>query len=147
MTDIDHRIGIRSSSLDGTYAALTTLDGLSGWWTADTTGGPALGGKLSFRFPPGGFDMEVVELVPGETVRWRVVDGPPEWVGTTIRWRLSRAEGFTIVRFTHAGWAEAGDFLAHCSTKWAVYLMSLKALVETGSGQPSPGDVAVSDWH
>lgn len=83
MTDIRHRIGVASPTADDVYAALTTIDGLSGWWTTDTTGDPGRGGKISFRFPAGGFDMEVVELVPGQRVRWRVVDGPPEWVGTS----------------------------------------------------------------
>ena len=147
MTDIHHRIGVQSPSTDDVYAALTTIDGLSGWWTTDTTGDPGLGGKIAFRFLPGGFDMEVIELVPGERVRWRVVDGPPEWIGTTIDWRLSRNDGYTIVLFTHEGWAEPVEFLYHCSTKWAVYLLSLKALVETGTGSPSPDDVAISDWH
>jgi hypothetical protein len=35
----------------------------------------------------------------------------------------------------------------HCSTKWAIFLMSLKSLAETGRGQPSPGDVRIGDWH
>ena len=83
--------------------------------------------------------MEVIELVPGERVRWRVVDGPPEWIGTTIDWRLSRNDGYTIVLFTHEGWAEPVEFLYHCSTKWAVYLLSLKALVETGDRVALPG--------
>ena len=65
MTDIHHRIGVQSSSTDDVYAALTTIDGLSGWWTTDTTGDPGLGGKIEFRFPPGGFDMEVIELDAG----------------------------------------------------------------------------------
>ena len=51
------------------------------------------------------------------------------------------------MRFTHAGWVEPVEFLAHCSTKWAVFLLSLKALVETGTGAPAPDDVAISDWH
>ena len=76
MTDIHHRIGVESSSTDDVYAALTTIDGLSGWWTTDTQGDPGLGGKILFRFPQGGFDMEVIELTPGELVRWRVTDGP-----------------------------------------------------------------------
>jgi uncharacterized protein YndB with AHSA1/START domain len=147
MTDIHHRIGIQSSSTNDVYAALTTIDGLSGWWTTDTHGDPGLGGKIEFRFPEGGFDMEVIELTPGELVRWRVTDGPPEWIGTFVDWRLSRHEGFTIVRFTHEGWAEPVEFLAHCSTKWAVFLLSLKALIETGTGSPSPDDVPISDWH
>lgn len=147
MIDIHHRIGVQSTSTDGVYAALTTIDGLAGWWTTDTTGDADLGGKIEFRFLPGGFVMEVVELIPGELVRWRVVDGPPEWLGTTVEWRLSLVDGFTIVNFTHAGWADPVEFLSHCSTKWAIYLMSLKALVETGTGAPSPDDVAISDWH
>ena len=136
MTDIHHRIGVQSSSPDDVYAALTTIDGLSGWWTTDTHGDPDLGGKIEFRFPEGGFDMEVVELTPGEVVRWRVTDGPREWIGTFVDWRLSRSDGFTIVRFTHEGWAEPVEFLSHCSTKWAVFLLSLKALIETGTGSP-----------
>jgi uncharacterized protein YndB with AHSA1/START domain len=147
MTDIYHRIGVEASSTDDVYAALTTLDGLSGWWTTDTTGDPGLGGKLAFRFLPGGFDMEVIELVPGERVRWRVVDGPPEWIDTVVDWRLSSVDGYTIVNFAHLGWAEPVEFLSHCSTKWAAYLLSLKQLVETGVGAPSPDDVRISDWH
>ena len=33
MADILHEVGIKSSSLDAAYKALTTLDGLAGWWT------------------------------------------------------------------------------------------------------------------
>jgi uncharacterized protein YndB with AHSA1/START domain len=147
MIDIHHRIGVESPSTDGVYAALTTIDGLAGWWTTDTTGDAGLGGKIAFRFVPGGFDMEVIELVPGERVRWRVIEGPPEWIGTTVDWRLSRSDGYTIVLFSHEGWAEPVEFLYHCSTKWASYLLSLKALVETGTGAPAPNDVMISDWH
>ena len=51
------------------------------------------------------------------------------------------------MRFTHQGWAEPVEFLSHCSTKWAVFLLSLKALIETGTGSPAPHDVVISDWH
>src|SRR3954471_20744719 len=103
--DILHRIGVRSSSPDDVYRALTTLEGLSGWWARDTTGDPDLGGTIAFRFGPGGFDMHVVELVPGKRVLWEVVDGPAEWIGTEIAFELSQVENFTIVLFEHRGWA------------------------------------------
>jgi uncharacterized protein YndB with AHSA1/START domain len=35
MLDILHRVGIKSSP-DAVYRALTTLDGLAGWWTRNT---------------------------------------------------------------------------------------------------------------
>jgi hypothetical protein len=34
----------------------------------------------------------------------------------------------------------------HCSTKWATFLMSLKALIEIGEGSPSPRDVKIDSW-
>ncbi len=40
--------------------------------------------------------------------------------------------------FRHLGWREPVEFMHHCSTKWATYLMSLKALLETGTGAPEP---------
>jgi uncharacterized protein YndB with AHSA1/START domain len=149
MADILHRIGIRNTTPDQVYAALTTVDGLAAWWTEDTKGsGDETGGVVAFRFPPvGGFDMEVTELRPSEQVGWKVVDGPEEWIGTTIDWRVRQDGDFTIVLFTHAGWREPVEFMHHCSTKWATFLLSLKALVETGQGAPAPRDVEISDWH
>lgn len=147
MVDILHRIGITSSSPDDVYAALTTLEGLSGWWAGDTTGNTDVGGVIALRFVPGGFDMKVVELVPGKRVLWEVVEGPAEWIGTHVNFELSQEGEFTIVLFEHRGWAEPVEFMYHCGTKWATYLLSLKQLLETGQGSPDPNDLQISDWH
>jgi uncharacterized protein YndB with AHSA1/START domain len=147
MADILHRIGVKDSSPQEVYDALTTLDGLSGWWTEKTTGETDVGGVIEFRFAPGGFDMAVRELDPARLVRWEVVDGPPEWVGTTVRWDLRQDGDYTTVLFKHEGWREPVEFMHHCSTKWATYLMSLKQLIETGEGAPDPRDVWISDWN
>jgi uncharacterized protein YndB with AHSA1/START domain len=150
MVDILHRIGATASPSD-VYAALTTIDGLAGWWTRDTTGDADTGGVVRFRFEgapePGGFDVSVLETKPGELVRWEVVEGPEEWVGTEIRFELKEEDGYTIVLFSHLGWKEPVEFMHHCSTKWATFLMSLKNLVETGTGEPAPDDVRISNWH
>ena len=147
MVDILHRVGIESSSVDEVYAALTTLDGLSGWWADDTTGDPTVRGILQFRFAPGGIDMEVVELDPAKRVLWRPVDGPEEWLGTAVSFDLKQEGDYTIVLFKHQGWAEPVEFMHHCSTKWGVFLMSLKSLVETGKGMANPDDVKIDDWN
>ena len=144
MNDILHRVGIIASQED-VHTALTTIDGLSGWWTEETSGEPD--GVIAFRFLPGGFDMRVADLDPGRSVRWDVIDGPEEWVGTTVEWDLREEGDYTIVLFKHAGWREPVEFMHHCSTKWASYLLSLKQLVETGTGAPSPRDLQISDWH
>jgi uncharacterized protein YndB with AHSA1/START domain len=147
MADIIHRIGVENSTPAQVYDAITTLDGLAGWWAEKTTGETAVGGVIEFRFVPGGFDMKVLELEPNRRVVWEVVDGPEEWVGTTVHWDLSQVDGYTIVLFKHEGWREQVEFMYHCSTKWATYLLSLKQLVETGVGAPDPRDLAISDWH
>lgn len=147
MPDILHRIGVEKSSPQRVYEALTTLDGLAGWWTEKTSGETGLGGMIEFRFRAGGFDMKVAELDPGRLVRWEVVAGPEEWIGTTVRWELREQGDYTIVLFTHEGWREPVEFMHHCSTKWATFLMSLKQLLETGEGAPDPRDVPISDWH
>jgi uncharacterized protein YndB with AHSA1/START domain len=147
MVDILHRVGVEASTPAKVYEALTTVEGLAGWWTDDTSGSGDVGGVLKFRFPVGGFDMKVVELRPSERVTWRVVDGPEEWVGTTVDWQLRQDGDYTIVLFAHQGWKEPVEFMHHCSTKWGSFLMSLKSLVETGTGDPAPRDVRISDWH
>ena len=147
MADILHRIGVEQSSPERVYDALTTLDGLSGWWAEKTSGETDVGGVIQFRFGPGGFDMRVAELDPGRRVRWDVVDGPQEWIGTSIQWDLRQEGDWTIVLFRHEGWREPVEFMHHCSTKWATFLLSLKQLLETGAGAPDPRDVRVSDWH
>jgi uncharacterized protein YndB with AHSA1/START domain len=145
MPDILHRVGVKTPNPKTVHAAITTVEGLAGWWTENTT---ADGNKLSFRFPPvGGFDMEVLSSTPDSHVTWRVVDGPAEWIDTIIDWELKQENDYTIILFQHTGWREPVEFMYHCSTKWGAFLMSLKALAETGEGAPAPRDVQISDWH
>ncbi len=152
MTDIIHRVGIRAPA-SKVYAALSTIEGLSGWWTKDTTGAARLGGTIEFSFSSpsgekiGGACMEVIGLHPDNEVRWRCASGPEEWIGTDVSFKLRQDGDYTIVLFSHENWREAVEFTAHCSTKWATFLMSLRDLVETGKGRPAPNDVRIGDWH
>ena len=145
MVDILHKVGIASAPED-VYAALSTVEGLAGWWTDDTQGESAVDGVLQFRFTPGGFDMLVTNSDPGTHVAWQVVDGPEEWIGTTVVFDLRQEDDYTIVLFKHESWREPVEFMHHCSTKWATYLLSLKAMVETGKGAPAPRDVKIDSW-
>ncbi len=136
MPDILHKVGIKSSSLHDAYEALAARDDLSAWWTADTQGESKVGGVLQFRFGAGGFDMKVLELHPAKRALWQVVEGPEEWVGTKISFDLKQEGEWTIILFKHEGWKEPVEFMHHCSTKWGVFLLSLKAFLETGKGAP-----------
>lgn len=146
MVDILHRVGVKASAED-TYRALATREGLAGWWTTNTQGESKVGGVLQFRFGAGGFDMKVLALDRDRRVLWQVVDGPAEWIGTTVSFDLRPEGDYTVVLLKHAGWKEPVEFMHHCSTKWALFLMSMKSLVETGEGFPDPNDVKIDNWN
>jgi uncharacterized protein YndB with AHSA1/START domain len=145
MPDILHRVEIKASAAD-VFHALTTRQGLAGWWTDDTRGGFEVGGVIAFRFGKlGGFDMKVVDLQTNRLVQWEVVDGPPEWMGTSVSFALKdEPNDATAILFKHQGWKEPVEFMHHCSTKWAVFLLSIKSLLETGQGTPYPKDIHIT---
>jgi len=145
--DILHKVGIKSSTQNDVYKALTTVEGLSGWWTNNVQGESKVGGVLRFRFHGGGFDMKVLELHPVKCVLWQVIDGPKEWIGTKVSFDLKQEGDWTIVLFKHQGWKEPVEFMHHCSTKWGVFLLSLKSLLETGMGAPHPNDIKLDTWE
>ena len=143
MPDIRHRVVV-SAPLDRVYPAIATREGLSAWWTRDGVDGePAVGSTIGFFFgrPEPSAVMEVTRLDPDGQVAWNCVGGADEWVGTTVSFALTPGDDGTVVLFTHAGWRDASDFMAHCSARWAYFLLSLKSLVETGVGTPSPEDL------
>ncbi len=143
MVDILHRIGIKNGTAEATYEAIATRDGIASWWISDTRGDAAKGSVLDI-----GTDMQVrvAELRPREHVDWEVIRGPEEWLGTHITFDITQDGDYTILLFKHRGWAEPVEFMHHCSTKWAVFLISLKQLLETGTGTPGPHDPHIDNW-
>ncbi len=143
MPDIRHRV-VMSAPLDRVYSAIATKEGLSDWWTRDGVRGASTeGSNIEFYFgqPEPAAVMEVTRLDPDGQVSWSCVGGAEEWVGTKLSFALTQKDDETVVLFTHADWREPSDFMAHCSARWAYFLLSLKSLVEMGKGTPSPDDL------
>ena len=153
MADIIHRIGIKAPA-SRVYKAVSTVAGVGGWWTKETLGSSKKGGTIVFRFRAddgsimGEMHGKVAELKPDKRVRWRVIDGPPDWIGSDITFDLSKGEGgMTILIFGHRGWKKSTESMAHCSMKWATFMLSLRDLVEKGKGKPAPRDLKIDDWN
>ena len=117
------------------YKAISTIEGLSNWWTTQTTGESKVDGIIQFRFGEGGPDMKVIEMKPNESVTWECVAGPEDWMGTTFTFNLDENEGKTRVRFEQAGYKEANDFYASCAFSWGRYMESLRQYCQTGNGE------------
>lgn len=152
MAEIIHRVGIKTSP-EKVFRALSTIEGLAGWWTEDMKGISEVGKAITFQFRDpkgviiGEFEMEVLKQEPFKKIQWKCESGPAEWVGTEITFDLKQENDFTIVLLGHRNWKKSGEFMAHCSTKWAVFLMSLKELLETGRGKPAPRDIKIDNWN
>jgi uncharacterized protein YndB with AHSA1/START domain len=142
--DIHHEVGIKAS-VEAVYQALTDTKKLAGWWTSDTRGdGKKRGNVLEFWFGEYCQKFEVVELNPNGLVHWLAKGGMEEWEDTEIRFTLSTDENQCWVHFVHSGWRSTEGMLPSCSTKWAVFMLSLKDLLEEGRGQPFPDDIEIN---
>jgi len=51
MVDIIHRVGIRAA-ISQVYSALSSVEGVAGWWTRDTSGSSKIGGTVEVRSIP-----------------------------------------------------------------------------------------------
>jgi len=126
---------------DRVFAALTTLDGLAGWWASTVGGSTAIGADLVLGFQ--GVDEEIVLRVDVATrpssVAWtcRLHSGLPEWRNTRIAFDLTeRPDHTTLLSFQHVGLIPRLECYADCEIGWDHFLHSLAAYVETGSGMP-----------
>ena len=122
------------------YEAITSPRRLAAWWIPDTRGESTVGGELQFWFAPTmSMTMRVVELEPDRLVRWRSVGGPlPDWADTEVEFKIIPQGERIALQLRHHGWREIAEGFPYYSFSWAVYLASLKDLVQTGEGHPFP---------
>jgi uncharacterized protein YndB with AHSA1/START domain len=144
--EINHQIGVKASPKE-TYKALTEPKKLAKWWTSDTKGsGTKVGDTLEFRFGEFCQKFKVKALKPGKLVAWKSPkgQGADEWEGTEITFDISKDNKQTYIWFSHSGWRKNSGFHAHCSMKWATFLLSLKDLLEKGKGRSAPNDLQIN---
>ncbi len=138
MKSIYHRLLIEAPA-EKVYEALTTQEGLSGWWTPDTKAKPEVNSISRFAFGPDYFkEMKITELTPFSSVKWLCLKGYEDWVGTTLSFELQPHDKGTSLLLQHEGWKAYTPEVASCSYDWALFLRSLKFLCETGQGFPYP---------
>jgi uncharacterized protein YndB with AHSA1/START domain len=134
MHDIVHQLTIAAPP-DRVYEAVTSSADIAGWWSRDVAFGPADGelrvglGGAKLRFQIDAFD-------PPELAHLSCIEGPAEWPGTQLAFRIEPGEGGTVVRFWHGGWEYEDGGLPAASFEWAMSLDSLRRYLETGTGSP-----------
>ncbi len=132
---IKHLFHINASP-EKVFKAISTIDGLSNWWTTATSGEASLNGSIQFRFgDAGGPDMKVIALIPSKKVVWECVASNHGWKGHIFTFLLDENEGKTRIRFSHEGWQEQDDFYAICCFSWGRYMESCRQYCQTGTGE------------
>jgi len=130
---------VAAAPTEAVFAALSTLDGLAGWWMPDVSGSPAPGGELTWRFDGEHVTMRVVHVQPPSLVVWRCVESTrfPEWVGTSVWFDLRpRDSSSTIINFRHVGLHPTCDCYGICSGGWDHYVRSLASFASGRGGHP-----------
>jgi uncharacterized protein YndB with AHSA1/START domain len=139
MADMHHLIRIDGTGAATAYAALTTRDGITGWWTSradvpDARVGEVL--RMSFPDAPVTWDMRVADADAPNRVAWTCVGGPPGWPGTGVDWAIEKAGDAVVVRLDHTGFTAVDDTFRMVTVGWAQMLLSLKAYLESGQRGP-----------
>jgi uncharacterized protein YndB with AHSA1/START domain len=134
-----HLIKIHASP-ERVYEAITTADGIRQWWTRDAAIEPKVGAAGVFGFSGRRFvaNVSVEELAPATGVRWKVANAA--WPANDIEFNLKAEGNDTILVFAHRGFPRADDGYASATTRWGLYLFSLKRYLESGRGTPNPDD-------
>ena len=119
------------------YEALTTIEGLSEWWTRDTVGNCELGDYIYFTFGEHAtFEFQVALLNENKLVNWKFEGGYPDWDGTFVAFVLSEQNGLTRMEFVHEEFKDDYEGYGNINFSWAGYLSSLRDYCETGKGKP-----------
>lgn len=159
MPQIYHEV-IIGAPAENIYHAITSQEGLSAWWTPDTTATAEPGSIARFGFGPDYFkEMKIVELKPFQQVKWVCRQGASEWIGTDISFDLQSGDKETLLNdhpevkgqverqvnrnatllvFRHSNWKDYTPMFAECNYTWGQFLRSLKLYGETGNGRPWP---------
>jgi uncharacterized protein YndB with AHSA1/START domain len=127
------------AALPSVYGALTRQSGYRGWWNAVAEVAETVPGEARLRFvkdgQPVNMTFRIDEMRPNDRVRWTCTAHDfSDWVGTTLSWDLQETAGAALLSFEHGGWKGAAP--EPVTQGWKHFLGSLKAYVETGTGQP-----------
>lgn len=122
-------------------AALTTTQGINGWWSLRAEVAPGVGGEHTLRFDKGGTEVVMkfrVDGIEDNRVSWTCLDNDnPVWPGTTLTWTL--ADG--AVTFRQAGFADQWVGTPPYEMTigpggWGHFMTSLRAYLAGDKGQP-----------
>ena len=131
------------------------ITNVRGWWSEEIDGSME---KLNDEFAYHYKDvhqarMKLIEIIPNKKVVWLVMNNhfnftkdPGEWTGNKIIFEISKQGDSTQLQFTQLGLVPEYECYDICKNAWGNYINnSLRSLITTGKGQPSPKESEFND--
>lgn len=138
MGSIHHVVSIEAP-VARVYGAISSPEGISTWWDAQTPVRTDRGLVLEHNPGPehGVVRLRVVEQVPNERVEWECISTHPRsspasaWTGTHFTFEIAERGHTTILEFRQTGYDERSAFCESNRAAWGEVLQNLKRVVES----------------
>ena len=131
-------------SVEEVWEAITSPDGIARWWASSARGTVQPGSNLALTFD-GLITLQfiVIDREEGRRLHLRNQGGPGAWGESNLEFELSQDSIQTFVILKHYNPTASEDDFQFFTTKWPIFLVSLKSYIETGRGWPYPNDIKI----
>ncbi len=137
-----HFIGAKCTKED-MFKAISKPSELNKWWATKSEGIVALGETLYLTFENlTTLKFRYDEIIPNEKLVLTCFDSFKSWDKTQLIFEITEKDDQVFLTQTHQN-IDAQDLesLTYFSSKWTIYLLSLKQYLEAGVGTPYPNEI------
>lgn len=143
MARVRHRVGV-AGNINQIYRAMHEPPGLAGWWATTADGTPEVGHLVNLHFEAlTTLTFRLTALEENALVGFQCVSGPGAWQDSQLEFTFRRDEKQVWVGLIHENESASEDDFVYFSTKWPIYLLSMRDFIENGTGRPYPKDTKI----
>jgi hypothetical protein len=135
---ITQLIGVKVSPSKA-LAAVSTTKGISGWWSKTVKGEFAKGKTFDVIFDTNKVTFKPEKVTKSEVV-WKCTKDDYGMAKSKLTFSLKRKGSETLIFMKHTGLKAKPYEVAFMTTKWAIFMLSMRDYLEKGRGRPFPRD-------
>ncbi|MGB5819796.1 MAG: SRPBCC domain-containing protein [Saonia sp.] len=141
MEKTTHFIGAECTK-EAMFHAISTPSGLEKWWASSAEGIAEPGETLYLTFNNlTRLKFKYDEIIPNEKLVLTCFDSFKSWDKTQLIFEINEKDNQVFLTHTHQNInSHDMESLTYFTSKWTVYLLSLKQYLETGIGTPYPNE-------
>lgn len=138
MASTQHKITVNAPAAK-IFNAISTIEGLKGWYTPTIEGNTAKGQEATFLFSgKKSFRWKFVEIKPFTHVKWECLEGPGAARGTSVSFSIEeKGPHQASVDCDHDNWPDGHGAIKTCNTLWGILMGHLKQYAESGHPDPA----------